>query len=101
MADVQLEDFSIRAPTPDDAEAVVGLINACSIAQGGADDFTLPALRGDWSNPGFTLATDAWVAAGPDGRLLGYEQIDLDPTGHAHAIDGYVHPEYEGRGIGT
>jgi len=101
MSNIRPNDVIIRAPTLDDAEAVVALINACSIAQGGADDFTLPALGGDWGEPGFTLATDAWVATGPDGQLLGYEQIDLDPAGQAHEIDGYVHPEHQGRGIGT
>jgi mycothiol synthase len=101
MGDIRSEDFIIRAPTPDDAAAVVDLINACSIAQGGADDFTLPALRGDWDDPAFSLATDAWVAVGPGGQLLGYEQIDLDPAGQAHEIDGYVHPQHEGHSIGT
>jgi mycothiol synthase len=101
MRDIQPNDVIYRAPTPDDAAAVVELINACSIAQGGAADFTLPALRGDWDDPALSLATDAWVAVGPDGQLLGYEQIDLDPAGRAHEIDGYVHPEHEGCGIGT
>jgi len=101
MSTIQPNDFSFRAPTPDDAEAVVELINICSVAQGGAADFTLPALRGDWDDPGFTLASDAWVAVGPDGQLIGYEQIEVDPDGQGHEIDGYVHPDHEGHGIGT
>src|SRR5437867_2125022 len=101
LSDIRTNDVAIRAPTPDYAAAVVDLINTCSIAEGGPDDFTLPALCGDWDDPAFALATDAWVAVGPDGQLLGYEQIDLDPAGHAHQIDGYVHPEHKGRGIGT
>ncbi len=101
MSNIRPNDIIFRAPTPGDAAAVVDLINTCSIAQGGAADFTLPALRGDWDDPAFSLATDAWVVVGPDGQLLGYEQIDLDPAGQAHEIDGYVRPEHEGRGIGT
>jgi len=101
MSAIRPNDYSFRAPTPGDAQAVVDLINAYSLAQGGADDFTLAALRGDWDDPAFTLASDAWVAVGPDAQLLGYEQLYLDPAGLAHEVDGYVHPEHEGRGIGT
>ena len=36
-----------------------------------------------------------------DGRIVGYEEFS---NGHEHAIlhtDGYVHPDFKGRGIGT
>lgn len=97
----ELDDISIRAPTPDDAEAIVRLINICWREAGGADDFTLAALHAGWGDPNFTLATDAWVAVGPAGQLVGYEELDPDQAGRAHELDGYVHPEYTNRGLGT
>jgi mycothiol synthase len=93
--------ITIRVPLPDDAQAVVDLINICSLAEGGSPDFTLAGLREDWDAPSFDLASDAWLAEGSAGRLLGYEQFFAHPAGPAHAIDGYVHPEHKGRGIGT
>ncbi len=93
--------WEIRAPLPEDAQAVVDLINICSLAEGGSPDFTLAGLREDWNDSSFDLASNAWLALGPAGQLLGYEQLYANPAGPAHAIDGYVHPEYKGRGIGT
>ena len=54
-----------------------------------------------WNSPDFKLETDAWVVETNDGKIVGYEEFY---SRHAHAFlvgDGYVHPEYQGRGIGT
>jgi mycothiol synthase len=54
-----------------------------------------------WSEPGFNLETESWVAETPDGRIVGYEELY---DRHAHAAlegDGYVHPDFIGQGIGT
>jgi mycothiol synthase len=58
-------------------------------------------LREEWEAPGFKLETDSWVVTASDGRIVGYEELH---NRHAHASlqgDGYVHPDFEGRGIGT
>jgi mycothiol synthase len=58
-------------------------------------------LKHEWENPGFELERDAFVVETGEGRVVGFEEFD---PGHEHAIlhtDGYVHPEYKGRGIGT
>jgi len=62
---------------------------------------TLEELEREWKNPGFELEKDAWVVETTDGRIIGYEEFT---NRHAHASlmgDGYVHAEYQGRGIGT
>ncbi len=54
-----------------------------------------------WQEPGFNLATDAWVVETADGKIVGYEELY---NRHAFACfegDGYVHPQFEGQGIGT
>jgi mycothiol synthase len=58
-------------------------------------------LQQYWSEPGFNLEEDTWVAETPDGRIVGFEECY---DRHAHAAlegDGYVHPDFLGQGIGT
>jgi len=85
-----------------DAESVAQLILDVCIKDGDPSVATsLDELRNDWETPGFNLETDAWVVTNADGRVVGYEELYNQ---YAHASlrgDGYVHPEFEGRGIGT
>ena len=94
------DDIIFRPPRLDDLHAVVALVNACSVAEGGTPDETPEILRADWETIGFDLATDAWVAVTPEGRLVGYEQVEIGDGGPCE-LDGYVHPAFVGRGIGT
>ena len=58
-------------------------------------------LEREWKSPDFELEKDAWVVETTEGQIVGYEEFN---NRHAHASlmgDGYVHPEYHGRGIGT
>lgn len=68
-------------------------------------DTTMAATSEDltirWQKPGFNLEHDTFVVETPDGRLVGFDQFDNQ---YGHAIleaEGYVHPEFKGRGIGT
>ncbi len=94
-------NYAIRAPTLDDLHAVVALVNACSIAEGGQPDTTAQSWVSDWNSPGFVLVSDAWVATAPDGRIIGYEQIEIGDDDAPCQLDGYVHPDFTGQGIGT
>ena len=91
---------TIRPPTPEDIDAIVALINACSLAEGGAPDMTATLIRADWSEATFDPSTDAWVAVATDGQVLGYETLFFEHEGGAE-IDGYVYPACKGQGIGT
>jgi len=58
-------------------------------------------LEREWKSPDFNLEKNAWVVETADGRIVGFQEFN---NRHAHASlmgDGYVHPEYHGRGIGT
>ena len=91
--------YAIRAPRPDEAEAVHALIVASDIAEfGESQGYGLDELRADWSQ--LDLDRDAWIVAGPDGACVGYAYVQ-----HRRHVridsEGYVHPEHFGRGIGT
>jgi len=67
-------------------------------------DITMAATPEDlklrWQTPGFHLEQDAFVVESPDGRIVGFDQLE---NHYGHAIletEGYVHPEFKGRGIG-
>jgi mycothiol synthase len=95
-------NYAIRPASLDDLHAVVALVNDCSIAEGGSPDETPQNLLADWNTPGFALVTDAWLAMAPGGAVAGYEQVELsDEEGAAFEIDGYVHPNFTGQGIGA
>jgi mycothiol synthase len=92
----------LRAAGWADLEPVARLILEVCTADG---DPTVAASSADlareWQTPGFSVERDAWVVETGDGRLVGYQEF-VDRHGHASLTgDGYVHPGFHGRGIGT
>ena len=103
MAEISLPPgFQLRPASLDDLDAVAELTRLFCTDEG--DSFMAESaedLRNDWSAPGRDITRDAWVVIAPGGQLVGYEE-GLDR--HAHAVlfgGGYVHPDYQGMGIGT
>jgi len=94
--------FQLRGAQWSDAEAVAQLIlDVCKKDGDPSVATSLDELRNDWCTPGFNLETDAWVVTASDGHVVGYEEMF---NRYAHAAlqgDGYVHPDFEGWGIGT
>lgn len=94
------KEFLVRPPTMDDLEAVADLIKTCEIAEQGEPDYPMEDLRADWLNSQTNLETDAWLVTGPGQRIVGYalmfnvEDVQL-------FVNGWVHPQYQARGIGT
>lgn len=85
-----------------DLEGVAQLILDVCTHDGDATVAVTPEeLAREWKNEGFILETNAWVVEASNGQIVGYEEFN---NRHAHAKydgDGYVHPEFMGRGIGT
>ncbi len=97
---VLLKNLLARSPKLDDMVAITELIKACDVDEYGIADSTMEDLSSNWHQPGFNLATDAWVIVTNKGQAVGftcvwhrdYEQIFTFVC---------AHPEYRGRGIGT
>jgi hypothetical protein len=66
--------YTVRAPRPDEAEAVHAIIDASDIEEFGVSHgYSLDELRAEWQD--LDLERDAWVVLGPDGSLAGYASI--------------------------
>ncbi len=97
---VLLKNLSARSPKMEDLIAIAELVRACDVDEYGFADTTMEDLTFNWHQPGFNLATDAWIIVTNKGQAVGftclwhrgYEQIFTFVC---------VHPEYRSRGIGT
>ena len=94
--------LTLRTAQWSDLDAVAKLILDSCTADGDATMAVTPEeLAREWKREGFNLETDAWVVVTSDGQVVGHEEFNSQ---YAHAAlqgDGYVHPDYMGRGIGT
>jgi mycothiol synthase len=92
---------TFRPATSADAEAVVNLIIASDEAEIGAAEYSLEDLHDDWKRAGFDPATDTQLALTAAGQVVGYTNVWERQPGEEYQADGYTHPAYEGRGLGT
>jgi mycothiol synthase len=93
-----LTGYATRAPSGEDAEAVVALIVACQLADTGEANMSLEELMDDWH--GLDLAEEAVVVAAPDGRIVGYADV-VNYSYVAVSVYGYIDPDYREQGIGS
>jgi mycothiol synthase len=91
--------YGLRAPTPDDLDAVAAVFIADDAGDVGEIVLDADFLRDEWSRAGFDLATDAWVATDAAGTIVGYMQAMLEEPNVE--CWGAVHPGHRGRGIGS
>jgi mycothiol synthase len=92
----------LRPPQWSDAEGVAQLIYDACVADGDAIlAISTDELRHGWQDPQFDLEKDAFVVITPEERIVGYDEV-TNEYGHAiFRMDGNVHPDFKGRGIGT
>ena len=95
------EVCTTRLLTLEDAALVAELYNVRSVADGGQQDMTAERVRIDWERNDFDIQTEAWLVLAPDGRAVGYEEVMQDASDAPMRIDGCVHPDHVGRGIGA
>jgi mycothiol synthase len=93
--------FTLRPAAWSDLDGVAALIRAVCEADGDPDD-AVPAseIRSEWET-NFDIDQDVWVVTDPSGKVVGYEEFFCRPGHASYQGDGYVHPHYEDRGIGT
>lgn len=96
------DGYTVREGRMDDLETAVSLFSTCSINQTGVDEFTINAIRNEWLTPKFDLARSTRVVFAPDNTLVGYVEIwDIGEPPVKPWVWARVHPEHEGKGIGT
>lgn len=112
----------LRRPDRDDLEAIAHLIILIDLAERGESDVSLEDIELDWQRPDFNPHQDAWLAIASqdmlsgqaielqkyhpqpivrDGLLIGYEEVTNRDRYLELRGDGYVHPHFKNRGIGT
>jgi mycothiol synthase len=102
MTDTPLpEGFTIRAPRIEDAEEVAALFNARSLADTGTPHLPLETILIYWGEPERDLEDDDWLVIAPDGRIVGFLELYEFAPYTIFDFDGVVHPDFEGRGIGS
>ena len=89
--------MNVRRPTEADLEEALAVAQAADTAVFGESDWTEDDLRDDWGS--YDLERDVWLVE-LDGRLAGWGTFE-DRGGGRLSADGYVHPELQGRGVGS
>jgi mycothiol synthase len=92
-------NYTMRTCTLDDAQMVLDLKNHCSLLSIGEADETLDDVLTDWQAPDMTLATDTRVVLTPQGRIVGYAEVDSERP-MTPMFDVYVHHDHEATTVG-
>jgi len=94
--------LKLRSVQWSDLDAVTQLIfEACAADGDTVVAVTADELKHEWQTPGFNLEQDAFLVEAYDGRIIGYEEFFNEYEHAKLRTDGYVHPDFKGRGIGT
>jgi GNAT superfamily N-acetyltransferase len=88
--------MELTLPTPADAAAVAELVLALEVSLYGKSAFSQADLEDEWS--GLDIERDARVVRDGD-RVVGYGVVR--ERGERWRVEGYVHPDALGRGIGS
>jgi mycothiol synthase len=92
------DGYEIRPATIGDLDAVAAVMRAADTAPTGGSDLDVGMIRDLWSSPSVDLAHDAWVVSGD--AIVAYAHLQEDGEARLKGW-GDVHPEHQGRGIGS
>ncbi|MCM3693303.1 GNAT family N-acetyltransferase [Neobacillus niacini] len=92
------QNFMIKHPTVEDAQAITDLVALCDIEDIGEPDINLSDVLDMWNS--IPIETDAWIAVSATNEILGYGFVEV--TG-ANRMDTcvFVHPQSKNQGIGS
>ncbi|HYO89869.1 MAG TPA: GNAT family N-acetyltransferase [Candidatus Limnocylindrales bacterium] len=82
---------TVRPARREDAEAVVAIIQANSLALIGEIDYSLEDLLEEWDDPDIDLERDTQVVFAPDGRLIAYAVVWSKGRPALPIIELYLH----------
>jgi GNAT superfamily N-acetyltransferase len=91
--------FTLRPAQESDIPAIIALMDAYdasfnhTVMSYDPDD-----IRNDWNK--LSRETDTWAISAPDGALVAYATVIDEGLGQIGA-DGYIHPNWRGRGLGA
>jgi mycothiol synthase len=83
------QDFTIRHPSQEDAQATLDLLIACDIAEYGEPDTDLADVLHQWD--GIDLSRDAWLVFSAEHKLVGYAAVFKRSA--SFSFDFYTHPD--------
>jgi mycothiol synthase len=89
------EGFRVRPVTPADTPAINELVVAADVAVQGFSDSTEADVQDWWRQ--VDLESDTWLIANHAAAAFGAAEAH----GEDAQLDGYVHPELKGRGLGS
>jgi mycothiol synthase len=90
--------YTLRRPSPDDAEAVAALKRAIDVDRFGDSEATAEQVRDEWRLPGLSLPDDVWIVdAG--GSVAAYGLCLLETPPAEVAGEQLVDPSHRGRGL--
>lgn len=90
----------VRAPTANDFEAILALMQACAHVDDGEWETSADDVREVWTAPGFDLARDAWILE-EEGSISGYAYGRLRDAGYRFQGDWFVRPDRRELGLGA
>ncbi|WP_172631934.1 GNAT family N-acetyltransferase [Dictyobacter arantiisoli] len=94
-----MKKYTLRRPTWDDFQAIYEVINASRFNVTGVHETTEEEVRSRLSAPHLTLATESWVVESPEGQVVAFQVVEQ--IEHARLfVNGDVHPDHLGQGIG-
>lgn len=90
--------YTLRAASLDDAQAFTDLVVACDIADDGVSNMVLSDVLDMWS--GLDVPNDVSLVVNDQDTVVGSVEMEWKMPSTPILIDGYVHPEHSGQGIG-
>jgi mycothiol synthase len=96
------EGYSVRPACLEDLPAAVPMFNAAEYELNGGGDYTVERYTQEWKQTGIDLEQSTRIVFSPDGEVVGCVELwdHFNPPARPW-IWGRVHPDWEGRGIGT
>jgi GNAT superfamily N-acetyltransferase len=93
--------YAVRPHVPDDAPAVLALVEAAEKVDAGEPAIELEDIQGAWARPSFDLATESIgvFRLGADGSEQ--QLVASADVFKGRRAEAGVHPDHRGRGLGT
>lgn len=89
-----LKGFVVRPAKEEDLLAITHLLNQCSLATIGVEDYSPRGIENDWGTPGFNMSTDTRLIFDSQEKLVAYSdvwveaELPVHPYTRVHVLPG-------------